>query len=156
MYIVQTNLKISLMSKKLVTILACLGLWTCCSLMATPNINKYDTNDNIWICEFLPAEKLADICANNVEIVLIGIVLEEESKKPLAGVRVALKQLNTETELDYVTKEDGTFYFNLHPDAAYEVLAANEAWTSEPKQLLTAGIEGSKILHTVLQLPDNQ
>ena len=90
-------------------------------------------------------------------IVLIGVVLDKD-KQPVKGVEVALKTVQTGEKINFTTQKDGSFYFRLEADALYQVELLNEQ-ISKPqsfnliKEIVTAGIHESRILHTLMELP---
>lgn len=89
------------------------------------------------------------------KIVLIGVVLDKD-KQPVKGAEVALRAVQTGEKINFTTQRDGSFYFRLEADALYQVEVLNEVnnTTYNPiKEIVTAGIRGSKILHTLMELP---
>lgn len=85
-------------------------------------------------------------------LVLIGIVLDETTKKPLSGALVELIDENSKAQQTFTTKQDGNFYFKLTPNTQYRLTKLTTQGNVEDiKRISTMGKNDTEILHTILE-----
>lgn len=63
--------------------------------------------------------------SSDMKNVIIGVILNEITKEPIANAEIVLVNQTKRTEKKYRTKEDGNFYFSADADAVYEIYQSN-------------------------------
>ncbi len=91
---------------------------------------------------------------NDVRLVLIGVVLNEDSQRPLDQVEVVIKDNLTQEERSFTTRRDGTFYFKLDEDRVYDLFYTNDLGTRAGSRTLHTINNEHGIMHAVLSVED--
>ncbi|MGB0838534.1 MAG: carboxypeptidase-like regulatory domain-containing protein [Chitinophagales bacterium] len=87
----------------------------------------------------------------NAKLTLIGIVLDAYNI-PLKDATIQLIEVNSSEEAEYITPEDGQFYFNLLPDKKYKIsLLSKDKGVLTWKEISTINKLTPEVLHIVLQ-----
>ncbi|MFK7906888.1 MAG: tetratricopeptide repeat protein [Chitinophagales bacterium] len=88
----------------------------------------------------------------DLKLVLVGIVLNEETKEPIEGAQVILEDLATADKQEFITQNDGNFYFKLEAERKYKLFKMNvDGFAETPKSVSTINSSETQILHAVLE-----
>lgn len=88
----------------------------------------------------------------DLKLVLVGIVLNKETKEPVEGAMVVLEDLVTSTKQEFVTQNDGNFYFKLEAERQYKLSKLNPNGSTETfKTLSTINKDETQIMHAILE-----
>ncbi len=87
----------------------------------------------------------------DIRLVLIGIVLDKTSKRPIGGAHVELIDLMTQRKQEFTTETDGNFYFKLEPERNYRLLKITDGQTEDQKVISTVNKLSTEILHAILE-----
>ena len=88
----------------------------------------------------------------DLKLVLVGIVLNEETKEPIEGAQVMLEDLVSTEKQKFVTQKDGNFYFKLEAERQYKLFKVNsDGSTDPPTDISTVNKDETQILHAVLE-----
>ncbi len=88
----------------------------------------------------------------DLKLVLVGIVLNNETKEPIEGALVVLEDLVSSTKQEFITQNDGNFYFKLEAERQYKLSKMNENGVAESfKNLSTINKDETQIIHAILE-----
>ncbi|MEZ4884961.1 MAG: tetratricopeptide repeat protein [Chitinophagales bacterium] len=88
----------------------------------------------------------------DLKLVLVGIVLSKDTKEPVEGARVVLEDLANTHKQEFITQNDGNFYFKLEAERQYKLFQINNNGTIETfKNISTINKDETQILHAVLE-----
>ncbi|MGB1242684.1 MAG: tetratricopeptide repeat protein [Chitinophagales bacterium] len=88
----------------------------------------------------------------DLKLVLVGIVLNEETKEPIEGAQVILEDLSSADKQEFITQNDGNFYFKLEAERKYKLFKMNtEGFAEDFIDVSTINRGDTQILHAVLE-----
>lgn len=88
----------------------------------------------------------------NLKLVLVGIVLNKETKEPIEGAEVILEDLVSSDKQQFTTQKDGNFYFKLEAERQYSLFKIGRDGLAEaPVSISTVNKDETEILHAVLE-----
>lgn len=100
----------------------------------------------ISLCFFVKATAL------DTKLVLVGIVIQQNSQTLISDATVILVETNTGTRNQVITTANGQFYFKLEIDKIYNLILINkDGETEDMKVISTVNKPKSEILHAILQ-----
>ena len=83
---------------------------------------------------------------------LLGIVLQKESQRPIENIKVCLEMKTSEERTCFTTLTDGCFYFSLEKDQQYWVHIVDESEkVVTSKEVSTLGKEEPEVMHLLLE-----
>lgn len=88
----------------------------------------------------------------DTKLVLIGIVIQQNTQVPIPNATVVLVEMNTGSRNQVITTANGQFYFKLEVDKNYNlILIDSNGETEDMKVISTVNKPKSEILHAILQ-----
>ncbi|MGB0930142.1 MAG: tetratricopeptide repeat protein [Chitinophagales bacterium] len=88
----------------------------------------------------------------DLKLVLVGIVLNKETKEPIEGALVILRDKETSDKQEFTTQNDGNFYFKLEAERQYELFKQNASGDMESAEnVSTIDKDETQIMHAILE-----
>lgn len=99
-----------------------------------------------------PNEITPVVVGSNTKFILIGIVLDRNSKDPISSTKVELQDIRTKVKQTYVTNHNGNFYFSLLPNSEYNLFQiSKEGQIQDSKTVSTLNKRDTEVLHAILE-----
>lgn len=90
--------------------------------------------------------------ATGSKFILIGIVLDRNSKDPISNSKVELQDARTKAKQTYMTNHNGNFYFSLLPNSEYNLFKiSKEGQIEDSKTVSTLNKRDTEVLHAILE-----
>lgn len=87
----------------------------------------------------------------DTKLVLIGIVIQQNTQVPIPNATVVLVEMNTGSRNQVITSANGQFYFKLEVDKSYNLILMNVNGEKEDmKNISTINKSEPEVLHTIL------
>lgn len=96
-------------------------------------------------------ERKTNKLRKDIKLVLIGIVLDKETKNPIPGAAVELTDLITQEIQGFTTEADGNFYFKLQAEKNYSLSKLYKGQIEDSKVISTINKGETEILHAILE-----
>lgn len=88
----------------------------------------------------------------DLKLVLVGIVLNQDTKEPIEGALVVLKDKVTNDKQEFITQNDGNFYFKLEAERQYTLFKQNANGEIEAAEdVSTINKDETQIMHAILE-----
>ena len=87
----------------------------------------------------------------DVKLVLIGVAFEKDEVTPLINAKIELVDVQTHQAKEFITKEDGRFYFKLDIDRSYQLSLIGKNGEREDNRLINTESKSTpEVLRTTL------
>lgn len=87
----------------------------------------------------------------DVKLVLIGVAFEKDEVTPIINAKIELVDVQTHQTKEFITKEDGRFYFKLDIDRSYQLSLIGKNGEREDNRLInTESKSAPEVLRTTL------
>jgi cell division septation protein DedD len=96
-------------------------------------------------------EKINKIFNKDNSMAIIGIAVDKNTKIPMSGAFVELKDLSNSIIKKVVTKEDGNFMFSVQPGKQYNLTIVGEDGVQDQRFVSTINANNTLVFYSILE-----
>lgn len=88
---------------------------------------------------------------DNSSFILIGIILDKYTKKPIPRRKVQLEDALNQSTQQFMSNQNGNFYFTLLPNRKYNVYSIDQTGNVEDTKTLFTSGNAAEVMHAILE-----